>query len=147
MFRRTLFSSIAALAILAVGATSAFAGSPHIIGTPTATVSSNTLTVTASVAGLGSVTSVQLTLSGTVDVNSRCYTKSGNTPQAANKQESISVLSTGTFPVRNGRTNATFTVSPVSTLTCPGGQRVVIESFTYDLSIDYMGESLGTFSG
>jgi hypothetical protein len=27
------------------------------------------------------------------------------------------------------------------------GQRVVIESFSYDLSIDYLGESLGTFSG
>ena len=146
MLRRTLFSSLAALAILAVGATSAFAASPHIVGTPTVTVTSNTLTVTASVAGLGSVPTVDLTLSGTVDVNSRCYTKSGNTPQAANKQESISVDSTGTFQVRNGRTNATFTVSPVSTLRCPGGQRVVIESFTYDLSIDYMGNSLGTFS-
>jgi hypothetical protein len=147
MFRRILSSSIAALAIVALGATSVLAASPHIVGTPTVTVSSNTLTVTASVAGLGSVATVDLTLSGTVDVNSRCYTKSGNKPQAANKQETITVDSTGTFPVRNGRTNATFTVSPVSTLTCPGGQRVVIESFTYDLSIDYSGESLGTFSG
>jgi len=147
MFRRALLSSLAALAIVALGATSVLAASPHIVGTPTATVSGNTLTVTASVAGLGSVASVDLTLSGTVGVNSRCYTKSGNKPQAANKQESTTVNSTGTFRVRNGRTNATFTVSPVSTLTCPGGQHVVIESFTYDLSIDYLGESLGTFSG
>jgi hypothetical protein len=147
MFRRTLLSSLAALAIVALGATSVLAASPHIVGSPTATVSGNTLTVTASVAGLGSVTSVDLTLSGTIDVNSRCYTRSGNKPQAANKQETITVDSTGTFPVRNGRTNATFTVSPVSTLSCPPGQRVVIESFSYDLSIDYLGESLGTFSG
>jgi hypothetical protein len=147
MFRRTLLSSIAALAIVGLGATSVFAASPHIVGTPSVSVSSNTLTVTASVAGLGSVASVDLTLSGTIDVNSRCYTKSGNKPQAANKQEAITVNSTGTFPVRNGRTNATFTVSPVSTLTCPGGQHVVIESFTFDLSIDYLGASLGTFSG
>src|SRR5690242_8406785 len=147
MFRRTLFSSIAALAIVALGATSVLAASPHIVGTPTVNVSGNTLTVTASVAGLGSVSSVQLTLSGTVDVNSRCYTKSGNKPQAANKQETLTVDSTGTFPVRNGRTNAVFHVSPVSTLTCPGGQHVVIESFTYSLAIFYMNENLGSFSG
>jgi hypothetical protein len=147
MFRRTLFSSIAAVAIIAVGATSAFAASPHIVGSPSVDVSGNTLTVTASVAGLGSVSTVDLTLSGTVDVNSRCYTKSGNKPQAANKQETLTVGSTDTFDVRNGRTNATFTVSPVSTLQCPKGQRVVIESFTYDLAIVYEGETLGTFSG
>jgi hypothetical protein len=147
MFRRTLFSFVAALAIVAVGATSVFAASPHIVGSPSVTVSGNTLTVTASVAGLGSVATVDLTLSGTVDVNSRCYTKSGNKPQAANKQETLTVSSTGTFPVRNGRTNATFSVTPVSTLTCPGGQHVVIESFTYNLSIDYLNESLGSFSG
>src|SRR5690349_20804914 len=81
MFRRALLSSLAALAIVALGATSVLAASPHIVGTPTATVSGNTLTVTASVAGLGSVASVDLTLSGTVGVNSRCYTKSGNKPQ------------------------------------------------------------------
>ena len=68
-------------------------------------------------------------------------------PQAANKQETINVSKTETFPVRNGRTNATFTVTPLSTLSCPGGQHVVIESFTYNLSIDYQGSSLGTFSG
>ena len=147
MFRRTLFSFVAALAIVAMGATSVFAASPHIVGAPSVTVSGNTLTVTASVAGLGSVASVDLTLSGTLVVDSRCYTKSGNKPQAANKHETMPVNSTGTFPVRNGRTNATFHVSPVSTLSCPGGQHVVIESFTYNLSIDYQGSSLGTFSG
>ena len=143
--RRFAVSLMAALAIVAVATSSVFAGNAHIVGSPSASVSGNTATFTASVAGLGNVPSVQMSLVGSIDVSSRCYTKSGNTPQAANKQEHISVSDTKTFPVRNGRTNATFSVSPVSTLRCPGGQRVVIESFTYDLDLIYMGETLYNF--
>ena len=51
-----------------------------------------------------------------------------------------------TFDVRNGRTNATFTVTPLSTLTCPPGQNVVIESITYSLDLNYMDETLYTFT-
>jgi hypothetical protein len=137
----------ATLAALMLTATAALAASPHVVGNPTATVSGNSLIVSASVAGLGSVPSVELGLEGTVSVDSRCYTRSGNKPQAANKQESIAVDQTGTFPVRNGRTNATFTVTPLSTLTCPGGQHVVIESVSFtDLRLTYMGSTLYTFS-
>ena len=64
-------------------------------------------------------------------VSSRCYTKSGNKPQAANKQETIAVNQTDDFPVRNGQTTGSFTVTPLSTLTCPGGQHVVIESVDF----------------
>jgi hypothetical protein len=135
----------AAVAILAMGATSVFADSVHIVGTPSVTVGTNSATFTASVAGLGSVSSVSLTLQGQVNVSSRCYTKSGNKPQAANKQETINVNDTESFPVRNGRTNASFTVSPISTLQCPGGQHVVIESFTYNLALKYQGATLYTF--
>ena len=53
---------------------------------------------------------------------------------------------TATFDVRNGRTNATLTVTPLSTLTCPGGQRVVIESVTYSLDLNYLGDTLYTFT-
>jgi hypothetical protein len=104
------------------------------------------LILSASVAGLGNVETATFSLEGTVDVSSRCYTKSGNKPQAANKQETISVNQTETFDVRNGRTNATFTVTPLSTLKCPPGQKVVIESVTYNLDLIYQGETLYTFS-
>ena len=134
------------LATLVLGTTAAWAASPHLVGSPSTTVSGNSLTLSASVAGLGNVPTVELSLEGTVDVSSRCYTKSGNKPQAANKQETINVDQTGTFPVRNGRTNATFTVTPLSTLTCPGGQHVVIESVTYNLDLIYMDEVLFTFT-
>jgi len=112
-------------------ASSAVAASPHFVGTPTATVSGNSLTVSFKAAGLGNETSVPITLSGNVVVSSRCYTKSGNKPQAANKQETIAVNQTDDFPVRNGQTTGSFTVTPLSTLTCPGGQHVVIESVDF----------------
>ena len=122
---------VAMLAFGAFAATSALAASPHFVRTPTATVSGNTLTVNFKAAGLGNDTTVPITLSGDVTVNSPCYTKSGNKPQAANKQETIHVDQTRDFPVRNGQTSGSFTVTPLSTLSCPGGQHVVIESVDY----------------
>ena len=144
--KRSVVVVIATFATLLLGATAAMAASPHIVGTPTTTVSGNSLILSASVAGLGNVPTATFGLVGSVDVSSRCYTKSGNKPQAANKQETISVNQSETFAVRNGRTNATFTVTPLSTLTCPGGQHVVIESVTYSLDLTYMGETLYTFT-
>ena len=116
------------------------AASPHFVRGPAVSVSGNTLTVTASIAGLGNADSAFFTLTGTVDVFSRCYTKSGNAPRAENKRELVTVNQDGSFPVRNGRTNVLFTVTPLSTLRCPGGQRAVIESLSYDLLLQ--GEGL-----
>jgi hypothetical protein len=145
--RRSIIVVATVFATMFMGATVAWADSPHIVGTPTATVSGNSLTLTASVAGLGNVPTVTLSLEGSATVSSRCFTKSGNKPQAANKQETIDVNQTEDFPVRNGRTNASFTVSPLSTLECPKGQVVVIESVTFDLDLVYQGNILFTFTG
>jgi hypothetical protein len=144
--KRSIIVGTAVLATLLLGSTAALAANPHIVGSPSATVSGNTLTLSASVAGLGNVETATFDLVGTVDVSSRCYTKSGNKPQAANKQETIKVDSTATFDVRNGRTNATFEITPLSTLDCPPGQTVVIESITYSLDLNYQGTTLWTFS-
>jgi hypothetical protein len=146
--KRFMIMATAVVAMMAMGSTAVLAApaNPHIVGTPSTTISGNSITFSASVAGLGNVSEATFNLVGTVDVSSRCYTKSNNKPQAANKQETINVDSTETFAVRNGRTNATFTVTPLSTLTCPPGQRVVIESVTYDLDLNYLGETLHTFS-
>ena len=138
---------VATSLVLGLTATLALAANAHIVGTPTETLSGNTLTVGAKVAGLGNTAeTADFSLEGTVDVSSRCYTKSGNKPQAANKQETINVDTTETFPVRNGSANPTFTISPLSTLQCPKGQRVVIESITYDLDLVYQDEILYTFT-
>ena len=145
-FTRRGVAAIAGLVAMLAFAGVAIAASPHFIGTPTITQSGNSLVVNFKAAGLGNVPSATFSLTGTVNVSSRCYTKSNNKPQAANKQETISVNQTETFPVRNGRTNATFTVSPLSTLDCPPGQVVRIESVTYDLDLVFQGTTLYTFS-
>ena len=136
-----------AVAALLVATSSVLADSPHVVGSPSVSVSGNSLTISASVAGLGNVPSATFDLEGTVDVFSRCYNRGGNKPQADNKQETIDVDATETFPVRNGRTNATFTITPLSTLQCPGNQVVRIESFSFDLDLIYQGEVLASFSG
>ena len=143
-FMRSLVLSVVAMAMTA---SLVFAASPHVVGSPNVSQSGNSLTISASIAGLGNVPSATFTLAGTVDVFSRCYNRGGNKPQADNKQETLAVNSTATFPVRNGRTNASFTISPLSTLQCPGSQVVVIESFSYDLDLIYMGQTLASFSG
>jgi hypothetical protein len=136
--RKTLLIG-AAIAALAVAAP-ALAGNAHFIGTPSITQNGDTLTVSFKAAGLGNVESATFNLDGSVTVSSRCYTRKGNTPQAANKQETIPVSASDTFPVSNGQTTGSLTVTASSTLDCPGGQHVVIESFTYDLTLS--GEGL-----
>jgi hypothetical protein len=133
--RKFLMGVLALFAVSAFAATSAMADSPHFIGTPSATVSGNSLVITFKAAGLGTGDYADFSLTGTVNVSSRCYTKSNNKPQAANKQESINVDQNGSFPVRGGQTTGSFTVTPLSTLSCPPGQRVVIESISYNLTL------------
>jgi hypothetical protein len=120
----------------AVFTSAAVAAGAHWVTGPTLTVSNNSITITGKAAGLGNTVGfADFSLTGTVNVSSRCYTRSGNKPQAANKQETINVDQNGSFPVKNGTTTVTFTITPLSTLTCPPGQTVVIESITYDLHL------------
>jgi hypothetical protein len=133
MLRRTLLSTTAALALVALITGSVSAASPHFIGTPSLSVNGSTITVTFKAAGLGNIEEASFTLSGDVTVSSRCYTKSGNKPQAANKQETFDVDAGGTFPVSNGQTTGSISfTAPASTLECPKGQRVVIEGVSFD---------------
>jgi hypothetical protein len=136
LFRSLALSGVALL----IATTSVFAaggGNPHYVTGPTVTLSSTSLTITGKVAGLGNITSVDASLTGTVDVFSRCYNKGGNKPQADNKQETINVNQDASFDVKNGTTTFSFSVSPLSTLNCPGNQVVVIESVSYDLFLTW----------
>ena len=131
---------VSVFALMLLGSSVATAASPHFIGGgPTVSVGTNSLTVSFKAAGLGNVPVATFDLDGTVDVFSRCYNRGGNKPQADNKQETLIVDTTVSFPVRNGQTTGSFTVSPLSTLTCPGNQIVVIESVSYDLTLSGMG--------
>lgn len=137
-----LISLLTGLVVATGAATSpALADSPHYITGPTATVSGNSLTVSWKAAGLGNtVTSVDFNLSGTINTTSQCYTKSGNPVNGVPKSETIQVDTSGTFPVRNGQTTGSLTVSPISTLSCTGNQEVRILSASYDLTLT--GDSL-----
>ena len=124
--------AVAALAVAPV----ALADSPHYVKDPTATVSGNSLVVSWKAAGLGNtVTSVDFNLSGTVTTSSQCFTKSGNPVNGVPKSETINVNASGTFPVRNGQTTGSLTISPLSTLKCTGNQHVVILSSSFDLTL------------
>lgn len=138
---RKMGIGLTVLTALVVSVGSALAANAHFIGTPNLTVSGNSIVVTASIAGLGDAEGADFALDGSVDVFSRCYNRGGNKPQADNKQETIAVSEAATFPVKNGRTNVSFTITPLSTLTCPGNQIVVIESLTWDLTLSGEGVS------
>jgi hypothetical protein len=119
--RKSSITLVALIGVFVMLAFTAVAGaaSPHFIGTPKATASANTLTVTFKAAGLGNAAGATFNLAGDVQVSSRCYNRGGNKPQADNKQETLSVNQTKAFDVTNGQTTGTFTVSPLSTLTRP----------------------------
>jgi hypothetical protein len=94
---RVLFAAVlVALTIVLFAAYPVLAGSPHFVGTSTATRSGDTLTVSGKVAGLGNETQITVTL--TADV--ACVNPGGNEPKAENKG---AVIATGQFPVQNGK--------------------------------------------
>jgi hypothetical protein len=134
--RRMLVVLAAVFATAALAVPVAWADSPHYVKGPTATVEGNSLTVSWKAAGLGNtVTTVDFNLTGTVTTTSQCFTKSGNPVNGVPKSETIDVNATGTFPVRNGQTTGSLTISPISTLTCTGNQHVVILSAAFDLTL------------
>ena len=135
--RRMLIAFVAVLAAAALAVPAAFADSPHYIKGATVTGSGNTLTVSWKAAGLGNTaTTADFTLTGTIDVTSQCFTKSGNPVNGVPKSEEITVNTTGTFPVRNGQVTGSLSVTPLSTLTCTGNQEVRILSVSFDLFLN-----------
>jgi hypothetical protein len=139
--RRYLSGIAIALAImLALGAFTALAASAHYVRGPDVSVSNTAITISGKAAGLGQgSTTANWTLTGTVDVFSRCYNNGGNKPQADNKQETLNVNQSGSFAVNNGQVTFSISVTPLSTLTCPGNQQVVVESVSYDLFLTWPG--------
>ena len=134
--KRFLLVPLVVAAALVMFAVPAMAASPHYIRGPSATVEGNSLTVSWKAAGLGNtVDSVDFALTGTANVTSQCFTRSGNPVQGVPKSEVVDVNVTGTFPVRNGQTTGSLTVSPLSTLTCTGNQVVRILDVSFDLTL------------
>ena len=97
-------AAIAALTLCLVGlAPPAFAGSPHFVGTPTLSISGDTLTVSGKEAGLGNEDQIHVV----VTADAACINPGGNHPEADNKE---SFNAAGDFPVQNGKANFSLTV-------------------------------------
>lgn len=90
-----LIPLIFVLAIGAVAAPVAWAGSPHFV-TLSATSTDNSLTVSGKEAGLGDEEQVNIVVTATAE----CINKGEKHPKAANKE---SLSEEGTFPVQNGK--------------------------------------------
>jgi hypothetical protein len=140
--KRLFLPLIGVLAVAALAlAPTAVAASPHYIRGPDVTVGTNSLTVSFKAAGLGNTTtSADFSLTGTANVSSQCFTRSGNPVNGVPKRETVNVNASDTFDVRNGSVTGSLTVSPLSTLTCTGNQHVVSTVNSYDLFLN--GDSL-----
>jgi hypothetical protein len=110
MKRRILFLFAAAVATLTVVGV-AIAGNAHFVGTPSITVSGNTVTVSGKVAGLGNIEQIDVEVSG----DAACVNPGSKKPKAANKQ---SFSSTSTEPVQNGKANFSDTLTATFSPDC-----------------------------
>lgn len=92
--RRFLLSAALALAMVAVAAPPAVAGSPHFVSL-TATRTDDSIIVSGKEAGLGNETQVHIEVTATAE----CINHGAKHPKADNKE---SVSAEGDFPVQNG---------------------------------------------
>lgn len=123
------------IALVGFMATNAWAQSPHFLRCGASGVNSDgTLNVSFTIAGLGANQSLTVTASATADAVYGCLNHGQQCPNAANKVEvKDNVSASGTFTSgKNGSIRASLTVDPPpTTLTCPGGQTLVLVSVSY----------------
>jgi hypothetical protein len=113
-------AAFAALTLTLAGlAAPAYAGSPHFVGSPTASLSGSTLTVSGKEAGLGDED--QITVEVTADVV--CVNRGNHNPEAANKQ----TFGAGAdVPVQNGKANYSIEVQIVFQPKCSPPMTLVV---------------------
>jgi hypothetical protein len=151
--------SILTCAMIALGfmATTVRGQNPHFLSCDVSGVNSNgTLSSDFRIAGLGSNVSITVTVTADATATYGCLNHGQNCPNAANKSTVTGVVTAqGTFTSgKNGSVRGSLTVNPPpnSTLSCPGGQRLVLVSVDYtNVSLSAPGAgtcdtSPGTFS-
>ena len=131
-------SSILILSMVALAgfmATTLWATSPHFLRCAASGVNPDgTLDVSFTIAGLGDNQTLTVTASAHADAIYGCLNHGQQCPNAANKQEvQQDVSAVGSFTSgKNGSITACLTVEPPPTsLTCPGGQKLVLVSVSY----------------
>jgi hypothetical protein len=126
---------VAAVGLLALGATAALADSPHFLKATASVDASGNLICTFKEAGLGTtVETTNITCSADATAVYACINGGNNHPKAANKETVNGPVSGGgAFPVRNGQTTGSISVGPPSAgaFSCPNGQNLVLASVCY----------------
>jgi hypothetical protein len=124
---RTVILAAVMFAFAVMFAAPVWAGSPHFVGTCTATLNpNNTVTFTGKEAGLGDEDQIV----SRFNVTAACINPGGKHPQAENKTANTFTQNT---PVQNGKADLSATVGPVVTdPNCSGPMTLTIT----DASID-----------
>ena len=121
---RRLFAATSVLAVAAIVAPAAWAGSPHFINSAfSISRSDNTLTVSGKEAGLGDEAQIHVVLSATA----LCINGGGKHPKAVNKE---SVNAAGDFPVQNGKADFTLSVTATFQPDCSPPMTVAFTDIT-----------------
>jgi hypothetical protein len=122
--RRVVGLLLSLLAVVAVPASVALAGSPHFVDdTVKCTVSGTTLACSGKEAGLGDEAQVHIVISATAE----CINPGNNHPQAANKE---SVSAAGDFPVQNGKAEFSLTATAIFKPDCSPPMTVQFSDIT-----------------
>jgi hypothetical protein len=125
--------TVVAGGLLAVPA--AQADSPHFIKASATINSSGQLVCTFKEVGLGTtLTTANVSCAADATAVYQCFNNGGNHPKAGNKETVGGPVSNdGQFPVRNGQTTGSITVSPPGQgdFSCPSGQTLFLESVSY----------------
>ena len=133
--KRLSILTLTMIALSGFMVTSVWAQNPHFLSCGASGVNPDgSLNVSFRIAGLGSNQSIDITASAHADAVYACKNGGQQCPNAANKVNVQSdVSASGTFTSgKNGSVRASLTVDPPSTsLTCPGGQKLVLVSVSY----------------
>jgi hypothetical protein len=123
MMRRigtVLLFTVLAIVMLAP---SVLAGNAHFVGTPTATRSGNSITVSGKVAGLGNEEQINVEISA----QAACLNRGENFPEAENKE---AFTAAGVFPVQNGKADFRLTLTATFQPRCSPPMTVVFGDVT-----------------
>jgi hypothetical protein len=133
--RRMLLVFVAAFATAAIAVPVALADSPHFIKASATINNDGQLVCSFKEAGLGTtLTTANVSCSADATAVYQCFNNGGNHPKAGNKETVGGPVSNGgAFPVRNGQTTGSITVSPPGPgdFSCPNGQSLFLESVSY----------------
>src|SRR5213076_904476 len=133
--KRLSILTLAMVALAGFMAITVWAANAHFLKCSASGVNSDgSLNASFRIAGLGDNQLVTVTASAHADATYACRNNGQQCPNAANKVNvQADVGSSGTFPSgKNGTVTACLTVDPPpTTLTCPGGQKLVLVSVSY----------------